>query len=133
MKTIDDRPRQLQIATTAEAANQVRLLVCDSGVGIDPKDLEKPFEPFYTTKGHGMGIGLFISRSTVESHGGHLWATANDGPALHFPSRYPAHPRPRRCVGLNAVAPPGRYSSSPRPERLHLGVMKQCEQRSSPT
>jgi signal transduction histidine kinase len=58
--------------------------VRDSGVGIDPQSIEKLFAAFYTTKTHGMGIGLAISRSIIESHNGRLWASANDGPGATF-------------------------------------------------
>jgi signal transduction histidine kinase len=84
MKEIDDRPRALLIATAHEDAARVRLSVRDSGVGIDPQSIEKLFAAFYTTKTHGMGIGLAISRSIIESHNGRLWASANDGPGATF-------------------------------------------------
>ena len=63
--------------------DQVRVAVQDSGVGIDQK-VERIFDAFHTTKPGGMGMGLSISRSIVESHGGRLWATANDGPGATF-------------------------------------------------
>jgi PAS domain S-box-containing protein len=84
MSEIDDRPRNLLVATSREDADWVRLSVRDSGVGIDPKSLAKVFDAFYTTKSHGMGIGLSISRSIIESHGGRMWASANDGPGATF-------------------------------------------------
>ena len=56
----------------------------DSGVGIDPPNLEKVFDSFYTTKSNGMGIGLSISRSIIQNHQGRLWASANDGPGATF-------------------------------------------------
>jgi PAS domain S-box-containing protein len=84
MRAVDDRPRNLQIVTAREEANWVRLSVTDSGHGIDPQTLEKLFDAFYTTKTHGMGVGLAISRSIIESHKGRLWATANDGPGATF-------------------------------------------------
>ena len=84
MRTVDDRPRNLLIVTAREDANWVRLSVCDSGAGIDPQHLDKLFDAFFTTKPHGMGVGLSISRSIIESHKGRLWATANDGPGTTF-------------------------------------------------
>jgi signal transduction histidine kinase len=53
-------------------------------VGLDPQSAERLFDPFYTTKSDGMGIGLFVSRSIIESHNGRLWAEANDGPGATF-------------------------------------------------
>jgi signal transduction histidine kinase len=62
----------------------VRVAVQDTGVGVDPKQAERLFEAFFTTKPSGLGMGLSISRSIVESHGGHLWATPNDGQGVTF-------------------------------------------------
>jgi len=59
-------------------------MVRDSGVGLDPRGIEKLFEAFHTTKAHGLGMGLAISRSIIESHKGQLWAAANDGPGATF-------------------------------------------------
>jgi signal transduction histidine kinase len=84
MKEIDDRPRVLLVATAHEDADHVRLSVRDCGIGIDHLQVEKLFEAFFTTKSHGMGIGLSISRSIIESHAGRLWASANDGPGATF-------------------------------------------------
>jgi signal transduction histidine kinase len=58
--------------------------VKDSGVGLDPQAKEKVFDAFYTSKSVGMGMGLAISRSIVEHHGGRLWAESNDGPGATF-------------------------------------------------
>jgi signal transduction histidine kinase len=65
-------------------ADQVQISVADSGPGLDPNTANRIFEPFYTTKASGMGMGLSISRSIVQSHGGRLWATANDGRGTSF-------------------------------------------------
>jgi signal transduction histidine kinase len=57
--------------------SHVLIAVRDSGPGLDPKDLDRLFDAFYTTKSQGLGMGSAISRSIVEAHGGRLWATAN--------------------------------------------------------
>jgi PAS domain S-box-containing protein len=84
MSSVDDRPRQLVIRTERDESDQVRLTVRDSGVGFEPSQLEQLFEPFYTTKTSGMGIGLSVSRWIVESHGGQLCARPNHGPGATF-------------------------------------------------
>jgi signal transduction histidine kinase len=84
MNGVHDRPRELTIRTESDAGDCVRLIVKDAGAGIDPHTMEKLFEPFYTTKSGGMGIGLSVSRSIVESHRGRLWAAPNDGPGATF-------------------------------------------------
>jgi C4-dicarboxylate-specific signal transduction histidine kinase len=85
MSTVTGRPREL-IMTTRRREDQVHVTVEDSGPGLDPNAMEKIFEPFYTTKASGMGMGLSICRSIVQSHGGRLGATAKHGPGamLHF-------------------------------------------------
>lgn len=85
MSTVSERPRQL-LVRTRNIDDQVQVTVEDTGPGLDPKGMEKIFDPFYTTKASGMGIGLSICRSIVQSHGGRLWATAKDGAGtiLHF-------------------------------------------------
>lgn len=84
MSTVDDRARELLIRTERDEGNQIRLSVKDSGVGLTSQAAERIFEAFYTTKTDGMGIGLSVSRSIIERHHGHLWATANDGPGYTF-------------------------------------------------
>jgi two-component system sensor kinase FixL len=77
MKAPDIRRRKLLISTRTGAAGEIVVAVRDSGVGLDPTETERIFDPFFTTKSDGMGLGLSISRSIVESHGGRLWATPN--------------------------------------------------------
>ena len=89
MRAVEERPRNLLIVTAREGTNRARLSVSDSGHGIDPQNLERLFDAFYTTKTHGMGVGLSISRSIIENHKGRLWATANDRPGATFSFRSP--------------------------------------------
>ena len=79
-----DRPRELLVGTSADPDCGVRLWVRDAGVGFDPEDAERLFDAFYTTKTNGVGIGLSISRSVIQSHDGRLWATPNEGPGATF-------------------------------------------------
>ena len=78
MGSVQERPRELLISTEQSQANGVLVAVRDSGPGIDPENLERVFEAFYTTKSSGVGMGLSICRSIVEAHGGRLWAEANE-------------------------------------------------------
>ena len=84
MAGVDDRPRQLMIRTERDEEDSVRLTVQDVGVGIGAQSVDQLFVPFYTTKTDGMGIGLSVSRSIIESHHGRLWAARNDGPGATF-------------------------------------------------
>ncbi len=92
MRDVDDRPRQLVVRTEEEADGHVRLSVRDVGMGVDPDAADRLFEPFYSTKSGGMGIGLSVSRSIIESHHGRLWATQNDGPGATFSFSIPRAP-----------------------------------------
>jgi C4-dicarboxylate-specific signal transduction histidine kinase len=84
MKSVTDRPRELLIRSRPDESSQVLMSVQDSGIGLDQQSLGRVFEAFYTTKTEGMGMGLSISRSIIEAHGGRLWATANDGCGATF-------------------------------------------------
>ena len=90
MSTIDDRPRDLLISTLGEEDDLVRLSVKDVGVGFDPHSMNKLFEAFYSTKNAGMGVGLAVSRSIIDSHHGHLWTVLNDGPGATFSFSVPS-------------------------------------------
>jgi signal transduction histidine kinase len=84
MNTITDRHREMTIRSSQWESDKVIVAVQDSGVGINQQNLAKIFDAFYTTKSQGMGMGLAISRSIVENHGGRLWAVPNDGPGTTF-------------------------------------------------
>ena len=84
MSAVDDRARELVINTSNVDAEHVQVSIEDSGPGLDPTAASKIFDPFYTTKPAGMGMGLSISRSILENHGGRLWATANNGSGASF-------------------------------------------------
>jgi signal transduction histidine kinase len=71
------------------AAQWTSIAVRDSGPGLDTKSLDRLFDAFYTTKSHGLGMGLAISRSIIEAHGGQLWATAGGSRGAVFQFRLP--------------------------------------------
>jgi PAS domain S-box-containing protein len=74
--------RRLVITTSLDEDNLVRLSVQDTGIGFHPNEADRIFEPFYTTKNDGMGMGLSVSRSIIESHNGRLWGKPNEGPGV---------------------------------------------------
>jgi C4-dicarboxylate-specific signal transduction histidine kinase len=84
MKPVSDRPRILRIQTHLHTPQAILVSIRDSGTGLDPKNIEQLFEPFYTTKPQGLGMGLSISRSIIEAHGGHLWAETQKTPGATF-------------------------------------------------
>ena len=92
MSAVGDRARELIISTQSGEIDQVHVTVQDSGIGLDPKSMERIFDAFYTTKAEGMGMGLAISRSIVENHDGRLWAVPNDGPGATFQFTLLKHP-----------------------------------------
>ena len=107
MQEIDDRPRLLGIKTEPVADDQVKLTVRDVGAGFGTEDPDRIFQAFYTTKSGGMGIGLSVSRSIIESHGGRLWAETNDGPGASLAFTIPEH------AGGEAAMPAGDATKSP--------------------
>jgi signal transduction histidine kinase len=75
MEAVSDRARVLRVKTAIYNKDRVLLSIADSGKGIDPKDINNIFESFFTTKSQGMGMGLSICRSIIETHGGQLSAS----------------------------------------------------------
>jgi signal transduction histidine kinase len=90
MSEMDESPRQLVIRTEREGSERVRVIVRDAGVGVDRESIEKLFDAFYTTKSEGMGVGLSVSRSIIESHRGRIWAAPNEDSGSTFAFSIPA-------------------------------------------
>ena len=86
MTGVSDRSRRLVIRSQMQDADQVRVSVEDSGSGVKAEIMGRLFEPFFTTRSQGIGMGLPISRSIIEAHGGRLWAesTVNQGSVFQF-------------------------------------------------
>jgi len=90
----DVEPRWLQIETETDAGGNLLISVSDSGSGVDPAKTDRLFEPFYTTKPGGMGMGLSICRAIVEAHQGKIWARANEGCGSTFAFALPLAAEP---------------------------------------
>ena len=93
MDTVEESRRVLIICGRREIRDgipEVWLSMHDTGTGFKPETMQRLFEAFYTTKAHGMGMGLAISRSIIEAHGGRLWAEPNQGPGATFSFSLPA-------------------------------------------
>ena len=84
MSAVTDRSRDLLIRSCQYESDKVLVEVQDSGTGLETESLDHLFTAFFTTKPKGMGMGLAISRSIIEAHGGRLWAILNDGPGVTF-------------------------------------------------
>src|SRR2546422_4072553 len=93
MSKAEEADRRLEIrgrSETHDGTQAITISVQDRGIGLQAGHTERIFEAFYTTKPHGMGMGLAISRSIIEAHGGRLWAESNRGPGATFSFRLPA-------------------------------------------
>ena len=95
MGSVQEGPRELSISTEQTQANGVLVAVRDSGPGIDPENIERVFEAFYTTKSSGVGMGLSICRSIIDAHGGRLWAETNEPRGAVFQFTLPGAERTR--------------------------------------
>lgn len=78
MSSSTGNPRVLELKTAPKTGNEILVSVADTGPGIGAENLEKMFDAYYTTKAHGMGMGLSICRSIIDSHGGRLWVSRGD-------------------------------------------------------
>ena len=129
-------PRILTVATQQDKSGHILASVTDTGVGLQPEQTEQVFKAFFTTKSQGTGMGLTISRSIIESHGGRLCAIPNDGPGATFSSPCPSRSRPRdkrivlvgapaRCCrtrhGAVVRTPPWKRSHWPGADPWHVG------------
>jgi PAS domain S-box-containing protein len=90
MSSIEDGTRELSIRTEQSQTGGILVAVHDSGPGIDPVNLERVFEPFYTTKTSGIGMGLSICQTIINGHGGRLWMSANEPRGAVFQFTLPA-------------------------------------------
>jgi len=91
-------PREVTIAAAPEKTGWIELSVRDCGTGVDPSVATRLFEPFVTTKAKGMGLGLLLTRSIVEHHGGRIWFTLNPEGGSTFTFTLPvAQKRPARA------------------------------------
>jgi signal transduction histidine kinase len=90
MNSMSGRPRVLRVDSAIHDPDSVVVLIEDSGTGIDPKDIDRIFDSFFTTKSDGMGMGLSICRSIIEAHGGRLWAASRVGHGAVFNIQLPA-------------------------------------------
>ena len=81
---VTDRPRQVTVESRLEAPASIRISVRDQGTGIAPDAMPRLFDAFFTTRPEGIGLGLSICRSIVESHGGRIWAENNSGHGATF-------------------------------------------------
>jgi PAS domain S-box-containing protein len=84
IEAMKDAGGELTMRSLLDAEGRLVVSVSDTGVGLPPEGVEQIFDPFHTTKPQGTGMGLTITRSIIESYGGRVWATANDGPGASF-------------------------------------------------
>ena len=94
MESVEPQQRQIHVSTTRADDRFVQVEVTDSGVGLDGVDLQRMFDSSYTTKAAGSGVGLSISRSIVEAHGGRIWAAPATEAGATFCFTVPAHVSP---------------------------------------
>ena len=86
MRANPPNARSLSLGSSVQAPSAIEVTVEDHGSGIDPEVIERVFDPFFTTKASGMGLGLSITRSIIEAHGGRIWVepSATQGAKFRF-------------------------------------------------
>jgi signal transduction histidine kinase len=99
MSSITNRERVLTVKSEEFESDHVLITLQDSGTGIDPAHLDRIFDAFFTTKDRGMGMGLSICRSIIESHGGQLWASPHNPHGTSFYVKLPRAPSDKALDG----------------------------------
>jgi two-component system sensor kinase FixL len=94
------KQRRVTIGIAPETPGWIAITVCDTGAGIQPSVADRLFEPFVTTKNNGMGLGLLVTRSIIEDHGGKVWSTSNTQAGATFTFTLPVGKKDAR-TGLN--------------------------------
>jgi two-component system sensor kinase FixL len=97
--------RTIALQTSASHNGMVQVAVRDFGSGIEEQELHRIFEPFFTTKRSGLGMGLSLSRSIIESHGGHIWAENNPDKGITFYFDLPAIKNEERVSSVEGKKP----------------------------
>jgi signal transduction histidine kinase len=92
MTSVDANSRLMHLKTERDESQNIVITVQDSGPGVDPQNIERIFDRFFTTKTQGMGMGLAICRSIVEAHNGRLWVEAGDHQGSLFRISLPCNP-----------------------------------------
>ena len=117
MGCLDEEARELRISTNTntDTSNGVLFAARDTGPGLDPTSEDRLFEAFYTTKPDGMGMGLAICRSIIETHGGRLWVTANEPRGAVFQFTLPSE-QDKSVRAARAMIEPGPSMAPPRAE-----------------
>jgi len=113
METVDPRSRRLTIDARLTGEHLVEIAVRDTGPGLRAVDVDRLFKPFYTTKAAGTGVGLSISRSIIEAHGGQLWADVDYGSGACFRFTLPLGARPGELDDENAGGAASGAGSEP--------------------
>jgi signal transduction histidine kinase/ABC-type uncharacterized transport system substrate-binding protein len=134
MDTVASGSRELLIRSSREDPDRVLVSVQDCGIGLESQDLERVFDAFFTTKPNGLGMGLSIARSIIQSHRGRLWATRNSGPGVTFHFSLLASPRETRSdVGGAATPAVGLEDGNSGPSRAQhsLGASPARQDQSS--